>query len=94
MQAVNQDLVSGSEEQAVPLLNYHFNQYGFKFDESPAGDDDVISFPDFSILLDSLSYPYLYGSSLDYVEDLSGSKFIVSNPNAKTTCGCGESFTT
>ena len=69
-------------------------QYGFKFDESPAGDDDVISFPDFSILLDSLSYPYLYGSSLDYVEDLSGSKFIVSNPNAKTTCGCGESFTT
>ncbi len=69
-------------------------QYGFKFDESPAGDDDIIPFPDFSILLDSLSYPYLYGSSLDYVEDLSGSKFIVSNPNAKTTCGCGESFTT
>ena len=69
-------------------------QYGFKFDESPAGDDDIISFTDFSILLDSLSYPYLYGSSLDYVEDLSGSKFIVNNPNAKTTCGCGESFTT
>ena len=69
-------------------------QYGFKFDESPASDDDIISFPAFSILLDSLSYPYLYGSSLDYVEDLSVSKFIVTNPNAKTTCGCGESFTT
>ena len=69
-------------------------QYGFKFDESPASDDDIISFSAFSILLDSLSYPYLYGSSLDYVEDLSGSKFIVTNPNAKTTCGCGESFTT
>ena len=40
-------------------------QYGFKFDESPASDDDIISFPAFSILLDSLSYPYLYGSSLD-----------------------------
>ena len=68
-------------------------QYGFKFDENSAGDDDVILFSDFSILLDSLSYPYLFGSSLDYVEDLSGSKFIITNPNAKTTCGCGESFT-
>ena len=68
-------------------------QYGFKFDEKPEADDDVIPFQDFSILLDSLSYPYLFGSSLDYVEDLSGSRFIVTNPNAKTTCGCGESFT-
>ena len=68
-------------------------QYGFKFDKNLEGDDDVIPFTDFSILLDSLSYPYLFGSSLDYVEDLSGSKFIITNPNAKTTCGCGESFT-
>ena len=44
-------------------------------------------------LLDSMSYPYLYGSTLDFVEDLSGSKFVINNPNAKTTCGCGESFT-
>tara|TARA_B100000287_G_scaffold320754_1_gene304700 strand:+ start:2193 stop:2528 length:336 start_codon:yes stop_codon:yes gene_type:complete len=68
-------------------------QYGFKFDDSPAGDDDVIDFQEFTILLDSLSYPYLYGATLDYVEDLSGSRFLVTNPNAKTTCGCGESFT-
>lgn len=68
-------------------------QYGFKFDESPEGDDDVVKFDGFTILLDSLSYPYLYGSTLDYVEDLSGSRFLVTNPNAKTTCGCGESFT-
>ena len=68
-------------------------QYGFKFDESPEGDDDVVEFDGFTILLDSLSYPYLYGSTLDYVEDLSGSRFLVTNPNAKTTCGCGESFT-
>ena len=68
-------------------------QYGFKFDDSPEGDDDTVNFDGFTILLDSLSYPYLYGSTLDYVEDLSGSRFLVTNPNAKTTCGCGESFT-
>ena len=68
-------------------------QYGFKFDSEEAFDDDIIDFGNFRVLLDSLSYPYLYGSELDYVEDLSGAKFIIKNPNAKTTCGCGESFT-
>ena len=68
-------------------------QYGFKFDSEVAFDDDEINHSDFSILLDSMSYPYLYGSTLDYEEDLSGSKFVIKNPNAKTTCGCGESFT-
>lgn len=67
-------------------------QYGFKFDQEIAFDDDEINFADFSVVLDSLSYPYLYGSTLDFVEDLSGSKFVINNPNAKTTCGCGESF--
>jgi len=69
-------------------------QYGFKFDSEVAFDDDVIEFGSFSVLLDSMSYPYLYGSTLDFVENLSGSKFVINNPNAKTTCGCGESFTT
>lgn len=68
-------------------------QYGFKFDSEIAFDDDVVDFDNFSVLLDSMSYPYLYGSTLDFVEDLSGSKFVINNPNAKTTCGCGESFT-
>ena len=68
-------------------------QYGFKFDPETASDDDVIEFENFSVLLDSMSYPYLYGSTLDFIEDLSGSKFVINNPNAKTTCGCGESFT-
>ena len=68
-------------------------QYGFKFDDDVAFDDDVIEFENFTVLLDSMSYPYLYGSTLDFVEDLSGSKFVINNPNAKTTCGCGESFT-
>ena len=68
-------------------------QYGFKFDSDVAFDDDVIEFDNFSVLLDSMSYPYLFGSTLDFIEDLSGSKFVINNPNAKTTCGCGESFT-
>jgi iron-sulfur cluster insertion protein len=68
-------------------------QYGFKFDNDIAFDDDVINCGDFSLLIDSMSYPYLYGSTLDFVEDLSGAKFVIKNPNAKTTCGCGESFT-
>lgn len=68
-------------------------QYGFKFDPDVAFDDDVIEFEKFSVLLDSMSYPYLFGSTLDFIEDLSGSKFVINNPNAKTTCGCGESFT-
>ena len=68
-------------------------QYGFKFDDDEAFDDDVIDFGEFKVLIDSMSYPYLFGSTLDFVEDLSGAKFVIKNPNAKTTCGCGESFT-
>ena len=68
-------------------------QYGFKFDDDEAFDDDIIDFGKFKVLIDSMSYPYLYGSTLDFVEDLSGAKFVIENPNAKTTCGCGESFT-
>ncbi len=67
-------------------------QYGFKFDNDIAEDDDVIKYEGFSILLDAMSYPYLFGSTLDYVKDLAGAKFVIKNPNAKTTCGCGESF--
>ena len=59
-------------------------QYGFKFDDDQAFDDDVIDFGSFKVLIDSLSYPYLYGSTLDFVEDLSGAKFVINNPNAKT----------
>ena len=68
-------------------------QYGFKFDDDEAFDDDVIDFGEFKVLIDSMSYPYLFGSTLDFVEDLSGAKFVIENPNAKTTCECGESFT-
>ncbi|MEK9649732.1 MAG: iron-sulfur cluster insertion protein ErpA [Gammaproteobacteria bacterium] len=67
-------------------------QYGFKFDPDIAFDDDVQHFDKVAILVDALSYPYLFGSKLDFVEDLGGSRFVIHNPNAKTTCGCGESF--
>ena len=68
-------------------------QYGFKSDNDVSFDDDVISYDNFEILVDSMSYAYILGSKLDFVEDLSGAKFVIDNPNAKTTCGCGESFT-
>lgn len=68
-------------------------QYGFTFDEAVADDDAVIAKSDgVAVLVDAMSYPYLVGAQVDYQEDLQGSKFVVSNPNASTTCGCGASF--
>ena len=67
-------------------------QYGFTFDELIAEDDAVVIKEDVSVLVDSMSYPYLAGAQIDYKEDLEGSKFVVNNPNAATTCGCGSSF--
>ncbi len=66
--------------------------YGFTFDESVAEDDAVIERDGVTMVVDSLSYPYLVGSEIDYREDLQGSQFIVANPNASSTCGCGNSF--
>lgn len=67
-------------------------QYGFSFDEAVNDDDTVISNQGADLLVDPLSYQYLVGSSVDYVEGLQGSRFIVENPLASTTCGCGMSF--
>ncbi len=67
-------------------------QYGFTFDELVADDDAEIEKDGVSLLVDSLSYQYLVGSKIDYTEGLEGSKFIVTNPNATATCGCGSSF--
>ena len=67
-------------------------QYGFTFDELVAEDDAVINKDDVGVLIDAMSYPYLVGAQIDYQEDLQGSKFVVSNPNASSTCGCGSSF--
>ena len=67
-------------------------QYGFSFDQEVDEEDTRVSKEGASLIVDPLSLQYLTGSTIDYKEDLSGSKFIVSNPNATTTCGCGESF--
>lgn len=67
-------------------------QYGFTFDEKLAEDDLVIDREGVSMVVDSLSFQYLVGSKVDYKEDLDGSRFVVENPNATSTCGCGSSF--
>ena len=67
-------------------------QYGFSFDEKVSEDDTVVEKDGVSVRVDPLSFPYLVGSEVDYQEGLEGAKFLVSNPNASATCGCGESF--
>lgn len=67
-------------------------QYGFSFDEDVGEDDTVVNHQGAALLVDSLSYQYLVGSKVDYVENLEGSRFVVHNPMATTTCGCGSSF--
>ncbi len=66
--------------------------YGFNFAESINDDDAEFENGDVKMVVDSLSYQYLLGSEVDYVQGLEGSRFIVKNPNATTTCGCGSSF--
>ena len=66
--------------------------YGFTFDEEVAEDDAVVERDGVTMLVDALSYQYLMGSQVDYQEDLQGAQFVVSNPNAIATCGCGNSF--
>ncbi|MDM8566079.1 iron-sulfur cluster insertion protein ErpA [Candidatus Halobeggiatoa sp. HSG11] len=68
-------------------------QYGFTFDESVQEGDTVVENQGVKLLIDPMSYQYLVGAEIDYVEDLEGSQFVIRNPNAVTTCGCGSSFT-
>lgn len=67
-------------------------QYGFTFDDERAEDDTLIEHDGVRVLIDSLSYSYLVGSVLDYKEGLEGSRFVINNPGASSTCGCGSSF--
>lgn len=66
--------------------------YGFTFDEIVADDDAVVERDGVTMVVDSLSYQYLSGSQVDYREDLQGAQFVVTNPHAASTCGCGNSF--
>ena len=67
-------------------------QYGFSFDKVIDEEDTCITKDGANLVVDSLSLQYLEGSTVDYTEDLMGSKFVITNPNSTTTCGCGESF--
>ncbi len=73
-------------------------QYGFTFDETVNDDDTIVARrltdydPEVKLLVDAMSFQYLVGAEIDYKEDIEGAQFIIRNPNAKTTCGCGSSF--
>ncbi len=67
-------------------------QYGFTFDEETNEDDTVMEKNGVQLLIDAMSYQYLVGAEIDYKEDLEGAQFVIKNPNATTTCGCGSSF--
>lgn len=67
-------------------------QYGFTFDEEVNEDDTCVEKNGVTVLIDSMSIQYLNGAEIDYKEDLSGAQFVIRNPNATTTCGCGSSF--
>ena len=67
-------------------------QYGFTFDEDAAEDDARVENGGVTLLVDPMSFQYLMGAEIDYKEDLEGAQFVIRNPNASTTCGCGSSF--
>ncbi len=69
-------------------------QYGFSFEEEIADDDTQVTTDGVRLLVDPISLQYLMGAQVDYAQDLQGERFIIKNPNAKTTCGCGSSFST
>lgn len=92
------NLLSEEENQSLKLRVYVTGggcsgfQYGFKLDDEQSDDDIIVNKDDVDFLLDSLSYQYLVGSTVDYEEGLEGARFTINNPNASTTCGCGASF--
>jgi iron-sulfur cluster insertion protein len=67
-------------------------QYGFTFDETVQEGDTVVENQGVKLLIDPMSFQYLVGAEIDYTEGLEGSQFVIRNPNAITTCGCGSSF--
>ena len=67
-------------------------QYGFTFDENLNDGDTLVENCGVKLLVDPMSFQYLVGAEIDYTEDLRGAQFVIRNPNATTTCGCGSSF--
>ncbi len=67
-------------------------QYGFTFDEDVNEDDTIMEKNQVKLLIDAMSYQYLVGAEIDYTDGLEGAQFVIKNPNATSTCGCGNSF--
>jgi iron-sulfur cluster insertion protein len=92
------DLIDGEGNDALKLRVFITGggcsgfSYGFTFDEDIADDDSLIENGGVTMVVDSMSYQYLAGAEVDYKEDLQGAQFVVQNPNASSTCGCGNSF--
>ena len=92
------DLVAEEENEQLKLRVFITGggcsgfQYGFTFDELIADDDTALETEGVTLLVDPMSLQYLAGSVVDYTEGLEGSRFVVNNPNATATCGCGSSF--
>ncbi|WP_395947081.1 iron-sulfur cluster insertion protein ErpA [Caedibacter taeniospiralis] len=92
------ELVSEEENNNLKLRVYITGggcsgfQYGFTFDEIQKEDDMIFENQGVYLLVDAMSFQYLVGADIDYKEDVEGAHFIIRNPNAKTTCGCGSSF--
>jgi iron-sulfur cluster insertion protein len=68
-------------------------QYGFTFDETVSEDDTAMEKAGVTLLIDPMSLQYLAGAEIDYQESIEGAQFVIKNPNATSTCGCGSSFT-
>jgi iron-sulfur cluster insertion protein len=92
------DLIKGEDNPRLKLRVFVQGggcsgfQYGFTFDEEEQDGDTCIENQGVKLLVDPMSFQYLMGAEIDYKEDLEGAQFIIRNPNAKTTCGCGSSF--
>ena len=92
------ELISGEGNELLKLRVFITGggcsgfSYGFTFDEDVAADDAVVERAGVTMLVDAMSYQYLAGAEIDYREDLQGAQFVVTNPNASSTCGCGNSF--
>ena len=93
------ELISEEGNEALKLRVYVTGggcsgfQYGFTFDEELQDGDSEVENLGVTLLIDPMSVQYLMGAEIDYKEDLQGAQFIIRNPNAQTTCGCGSSFT-
>jgi iron-sulfur cluster assembly accessory protein len=92
------DLIAGEGNDALKLRVFITGggcsgfSYGFTFDDDVADDDALVENDGVTMIVDSMSYQYLAGAEVDYREGLQGAQFVVQNPNASATCGCGNSF--